>query len=257
MSHRIRTNRCEMLFAGDHAYCGDVAFHDHACTELILVVDGHCQTDLNDCSFDSYRGDLLLVPAHTMHNQIDHGPVRSLYIGFESDRLKIDHPKLIGLKHLPWVEQCIQMLVQWHMQALQASPESANGMLQTLLEEIISQTISPKIKFDASVDQRLLDLTDWIQEHLGELITVEIMAQHAGVTASRLFQMFKEQFGQSPMQYVQTQRMMRARQYLKDPYLTIKAISPLCGYQDVNLFVRTFRKHHGKPPGRWREQIVS
>lgn len=257
MSRRSRTSRCEMLFAGEHAYGGDVAFHKHVCSELILVVEGHCQTDTQDRSFDSYRGDLLLLPAYEKHNQIDHGPVRSLYVGFDSDLLVVDQPKLMKLKHLQWIEQCLSMLVELHMQTLQTSADTPNRLLRTLLGEISSQTRKFKANTSGITDPRLMELLCWIQEHLEELITVEMMAEIAGVTASRLFQIFKDDLKQSPMQHVLSHRMIRAKQYLKDPYLSIKDISPLCGYLDVNLFVRTFRQHHGMPPGRWREKFGS
>jgi AraC-like DNA-binding protein len=99
-----------------------------------------------------------------------------------------------------------------------------------------------------------VDLQHWIAGHLGEELTVETLAEHIHLSAGRLFQLFQEHMGLSPMQYVQIQRMARARQYLQDPYRSVKQISLLCGYKDVNLFIRTFRRHHQLPPRRWRLQ---
>ncbi|MFG0249013.1 MAG: helix-turn-helix domain-containing protein, partial [Phycisphaeraceae bacterium JB051] len=103
-----------------------------------------------------------------------------------------------------------------------------------------------------ALPQRLTDLQHWLEGHLDEDLCVEVLAEQIGLSASRLFQLFEHQLGLSPMQYVQIQRMARARQYLMDPYLSVKQIAPLCGYTDVNLFIRTFRKHHDLPPRRWR-----
>jgi AraC-like DNA-binding protein len=243
-------SQCHLHFAGDHAYCDSVAFHEHACPELILVVDGFCQTDTPQQRFESGPGDLLLVPAGASHNQVDHGLVRSLYVGFDSQTLLVREAQLIRLANIQLIQQCMEILVQLHMRRWQASTDAVNGLLMALLMEVSSK-LKPSAK-ERRLDRRLQDLLHWLQSHLHEPLSVQTLANEAQVSESRLFQMFSQAMNVSPMQYVQAQRLDRARQYLQDPYLSIKQIAFACGYPDHNLFTRIFRQQHGQPPVSWR-----
>lgn len=245
----LQNHTATLHFAGDHDCLGNVSFHVHPCPELILVVKGTCQTDTPVGSLTSDVGDLLLMPAGLSHNQIDHGPVRSLYAGVVTDQLNVVEPYLFRPSCFEMVSQCMSMLVQLHTRQWSVSQNAGGHLLQMILDQVTGQ-LRPAQKHGQ--DRRLLSLRQWVEDHLHHVITVESMADQAGVSVSRLFQLFGEQMQLSPMQYVLAQRMQRARQYLKDPYLSVKQIAPRCGYQDVNLFVRTFRLQHGLPPRRWR-----
>ena len=239
----------QLRFAGEHDGVGDVAFHDHPVPELILVVKGECRTETSAANFHSQPGDLLCIPAGVSHNQIDFGDVRTLYVGFESSRFNIKQPCQFRMTCCELIEHSLWMLFELHTCQWSGGQSSAGHLLALLLDAVHGvQTPDQK----ATLPRRLVDLQHWLETHLDGELSVERLAEQVGLSASRLFQLFENHLGLSPMQYVQIQRMARARQYLMDPYLTVKQIAPLCGYSDVNLFIRTFRRHHQLPPRRWR-----
>lgn len=216
------------------------------------MVEGFCQTDTPGQSFSAGPGDVLLMPAGMRHNQLDHGPVRSLYVGFDWPGRSVRKASTFHLPQMDFMVQSMDMLSRLHTRRLQASPAAANALLAGVLTEARGYMV-PK-RHHSTSDLRMADLLAWIPSHLHERLSVTELAQQAQVSDSRLFQLFAEVLNQSPMQYVQTQRMKRARQYLQDPYLAIKQVAHLCGYQDPNLFTRIFRQQHGLSPGRWRQQ---
>jgi AraC-like DNA-binding protein len=55
------------------------------------------------------------------------------------------------------------------------------------------------------------------------------------------------------MQYLTDWRLTLARDYLLAGELTLDQIARRTGYTSPNAFAATFRRHHGLPPGRWRE----
>ena len=55
------------------------------------------------------------------------------------------------------------------------------------------------------------------------------------------------------MQYLTDWRLTLARDYLLAGELTLDQIARKTGYTSANAFAATFRRHHGLPPGRWRE----
>ncbi len=46
--------------------------------------------------------------------------------------------------------------------------------------------------------------------------------------------------------------MSYARKLLAEPYLSIKEIGLMCGYEEVNYFCRIFKKHNRTSPGSFR-----
>ena len=94
----------------------------------------------------------------------------------------------------------------------------------------------------------------YINDHLDAPLTVETLAAHTRMSASNLHLLFRTHLKTSPMRYLHEQRMKAARSALLTPYLSVKEVATICGYPDVNHFVRTFRKAHGIPPGQWRKQ---
>lgn len=55
------------------------------------------------------------------------------------------------------------------------------------------------------------------------------------------------------MRYLTDWRMTLARDHLRAGELSIAQISASTGYTSPYAFTTAFRRHHGVPPGRWRQ----
>jgi AraC-like DNA-binding protein len=56
------------------------------------------------------------------------------------------------------------------------------------------------------------------------------------------------------MQYLTEWRMTLARDDLRAGELTLTQIGARTGYASPYAFAAAFRRHHGVPPGQWRQQ---
>jgi AraC family transcriptional regulator of adaptative response / DNA-3-methyladenine glycosylase II len=87
---------------------------------------------------------------------------------------------------------------------------------------------------------RLLDEPDaWP----GEPPTVELLAGRLGVSDRHLRRIFEAQFGVSPIQYLQTRRLLTAKQLLADTTLPITQVALISGYASVRRFNAAFSGH--------------
>ena len=82
--------------------------------------------------------------------------------------------------------------------------------------------------------------------------SVESLARGSYVSGGYLIALFRKRFGMGPMRYVQQRRIKLAQRLLADPYLTVRQVGQLCGYEDPNYFSRTFRKVSGVSPREYR-----
>ena len=92
----------------------------------------------------------------------------------------------------------------------------------------------------------------YIHEHLTEKIAVDMLCRKAYLSRNLFFIWFKEQFGITPLDYINKERIKLAKQLLSDKRNTITSVSNQCGFSDVNYFVRLFKKSEGITPGIYK-----
>jgi AraC-like DNA-binding protein len=59
------------------------------------------------------------------------------------------------------------------------------------------------------------------------------------------------------MQYLTEWRMTLARDHLRAGELTLAQIAARTGYASPYSFAAAFRRHHGVPPGQWRQREIT
>ena len=84
--------------------------------------------------------------------------------------------------------------------------------------------------------------------------TVAGLAARLGVSDRHVRRIFENQFGVSPMQYLQTRRLLTAKQLLADTALPITQIALISGYASVRRFNAAFVGHYGLNPTQLRRQ---
>ena len=84
--------------------------------------------------------------------------------------------------------------------------------------------------------------------------TVEQLAARLGVSDRHLRRIFEAQLGVSPIQYLQTRRLLTAKQLLADTDLPITQIALLSGYASVRRFNAAFSEHYGLNPTQLRRE---
>lgn len=78
------------------------------------------------------------------------------------------------------------------------------------------------------------------------------LAAVAGLSINQLTRCFREQFGQTPIQYVLHLRLERARDLLRQSQLSIKQIARQAGFRDQGYFTRQFTRAVGHSPSVFR-----
>ena len=96
---------------------------------------------------------------------------------------------------------------------------------------------------------RLQYVIHFIHEHLTDKILIDELCRKAYLSRNHFFKWFKEQFGVTPLDYINQERIKLAKQLLAEQQKSITNVSALCGFTDVNYFVRIFKKIEGITPG--------
>jgi AraC family transcriptional regulator len=92
----------------------------------------------------------------------------------------------------------------------------------------------------------------YVEGNLGSRMAVRDMADVAALSTSHFSRAFKQSFGCSPIAYVMTRRIERAKLMMTSTREKLLAIALACGFADQPHFNRHFARLVGMSPGLWR-----
>lgn len=103
------------------------------------------------------------------------------------------------------------------------------------------------------MDQRIRRVVDFMVLHPTEKYTTARLCDMAELGETRFRKLFKEQTGKSPGEYLRDMRMVVAGRRLLLSTESVSDIAYSVGYEDVNFFIRVFKKYFGVTPNQYRK----
>ncbi|MDR7380666.1 helix-turn-helix domain-containing protein [Promicromonospora iranensis] len=104
----------------------------------------------------------------------------------------------------------------------------------------------------ARTDESLAPLLEWATTRLHSPLTLDRLAERAGLSSRTLARRFTEQLGTSPGQWLLGRRLDAARALLEQTDLPVEAIATRVGLTSAVNLRRRFRAHLGTTPGAYR-----
>ncbi len=93
----------------------------------------------------------------------------------------------------------------------------------------------------------------YVDENLSNDISLETAADFAGISSFYLSKLFKEEKGETFINYISDKRLEKSRMLLETTELSIKEITAEVGYNDQNYFSRIFKTKYGLSPKEYRK----
>ncbi|MDV2997070.1 MAG: HTH-type transcriptional activator RhaS [Chroococcidiopsis sp. SAG 2025] len=100
--------------------------------------------------------------------------------------------------------------------------------------------------------RQLLQILDYIHEHLDRDIKLADLADLLGISQFHLSHLFKQSLGTSPYQYLLGQRIERAKQLLKQTDRSMMEMALMCGFSSHSRLSQHFRQLTGMTPRAYR-----
>ncbi|WP_148598092.1 helix-turn-helix domain-containing protein [Aquisphaera giovannonii] len=105
-------------------------------------------------------------------------------------------------------------------------------------------------------DPRCRRAMAYINERLGEEISVARLAQVAGLSPYHFLRVFKRATGRSPHRYIIEQRVNRAADLLRDPRRTIVEVAYEVGFCSQSHLTVVFRRFMKTTPAAYRDEML-
>lgn len=232
---------------------------------LILCENGAGFAEINDYAMEVPPEHFLLIPRHTAHayGAQDERPWTISWchvIGEEADLLvsrsrKPAAPVRISSAVLVQARSLFDMAFDimdrgFTLEHLVAASALVRGILSLLIFENDADG-RPQLGLG---DTRLEAAVRHINQHMYRSIAVTELAEVAGISPSRLHQLFRGTIGESPSAYMRTLRISRAQHYLDATDIPVYHVAELVGFADPLHFSRVFRRTVGCSPRAYRNR---
>jgi AraC family transcriptional regulator len=228
------------------------------------VIEGLPRSTLQDC-----HRKLVLVPAgHRYHDW--HEPrtlSRTIFFYFDPPQLAVG-PEL-GLWHLSLAPQLFfedgaltetALKLATLIETGGSDQRCYLGALGVVLAHELVRINTGRHSAQASINGALAawqgrKALAYIEEHLAEPISLEVLAGLVGLSAGYFCAAFRRSFGMPPHRYQRSQRIERAKRLLAKRAASVTDVGLTVGYSDSSAFCTAFRRITGLTPSAYRRGL--
>jgi len=256
--------------------------HRHTAFEISVIRSGRGLYQLRDRVYEFHPGDVFMFSTNEVHcitEILSDEPLDIMNLQFEPRFIWMPGGERFDYRYLS---------IFFHRSAsfchqLRHDDPRADG-IRALLADIEEEFARKEESYDLMVKNKLLTLLvhvrrsyaeyfddglarretphirqldavmHFIDEHLGEALTLEGLAAQAHMSKSHFSSLFREFNGLSPWEYILSKRVTRAAQLLISTDRTVLDIASVCGFNSTANFNYAFRKLTHTSPSEYRRK---
>ncbi|MDD6193967.1 MAG: AraC family transcriptional regulator [Lachnospiraceae bacterium] len=258
----------------------EVSVHWHDDVEFISVRKGCGIVELDFTPHTVTAGDLILIRPSQLHaikpldnNAMEYENIMlnpSFFLSYQLDACTQEYfiPFIEGLYHLPSIfhreDSCYSSLMKCitHIDDLCSAKEFAwqIGVKSTLFEFFYLLFSNFPYEQPRHLDEKkymaLKDIITFVDDNYTHPISVEDAAAKLGYSQSHFMRFFKQQTNMTFVTYLNNYRLAKAAEALSTTSDSILEIAGNCGYDNLSLFNRQFKRKHQMTPSAFREMYL-
>lgn len=253
----------------------------HFAFEIMMIIEGVQRTYFEGRVNDYQKGDIILIPPGTAHENHCYSRTGMEYfcVHFDIDDPTVQQQLLMYCpillqKDNPCFE-AIEKTLSTFIGLLKIGEYTIKDKLlvERLLIELVSDLFEyaekEKVKIEQSDHTSLVlarSIADTIQDNFKKyteypkpenlsLLSMHQVADSLSISKSTMLKVFKKVYSISPKQYLDQLKYNEAKMLLHQPKLSIGEISEIIGYQNIAHFSRQFKKWSGHSPKAYKAQL--
>jgi two-component system, response regulator YesN len=122
--------------------------------------------------------------------------------------------------------------------------------IRLIFSVLLTQISTTESKEETSIATKFLK---YIQQNYEKDISLHDLADEFGLSTSYISTIFKNHTGENYKDYLNKYRISKAQEILENREIKIKELAGMVGFNNVNTFIRTFKRYVGLPPGQYEK----
>ena len=159
------------------------------------------------------------------------------------------------LKH-PWLKGTLDQLSAEYLSQAPGAELVVDKLTEIVLVELIRIDFGRKGKsqfVEALSDKQISKALQQLHNNPHVHWTIESLAEKIGMSRAAFAKRFKELVGYPMFEYLTKLRIQRAKELLRETRLPLYEVANRVGYESDMAFTKTFKKHTGTTPTRYRK----
>ena len=249
---------------------------------IFYIVEGEAILHLPEEDVLLKPGYMYMIPAFVIHSYECHGVFKLYYIhmyeGFKNEvNLQDTYELPTEVRAGNSIRQLFEYVSSQYPDAMlpEPDPKSYDTSAQTsnYVERYMNMELWEKMELRGAMlmimshfireakphiwtsDERMKQVLRYIHEHIADKIDVEDLANLASITKTYFIRLFKQEFGLSPVRYINLKKVERAQLLLYTTDCSVKEVAYKLGFSDHSYFIRLFHKVAGITPQEYRRQL--
>ena len=232
-----------------------MSYHWHVEYEIIRILKGSITVTLDEKSFTASENDVIFVHSGILHSGFP-GEGSSEYIQ------KILHQEMMLFPYFtaehPKILDCISTLFQAVYEKKPGYELTVFGQFYHFFGLIFSNHYfienPQKTRRDYKRILQLKQVLEFIEKNYTNSITLQELSASVSMSPKYFCRFFSEMTHQTPMDYLNRQRIEEACYQLTTTDDSITEIAYRNGFNDLSYFIRTFKKYKGITPGKYKRR---
>ena len=264
--------RVHTIWVADHVAFSTKA-HTHDYYQLVYCRKAGGSFEIDGKRYVSEAGQIYLIQPMQPHAMQRGDNMQIIELKFLVDdenaaELLRRVPSVFTLRDDVSLRLSLKDIVKEGLSRRMFSNDSTNAALELLLIRILREFIDDPgeqlntLDFDLpdpeddlkgrNGDVQFIRLINYIDQHLSEHITLELLSDFVHFNKSYLTERFKDMWGIPPMKYVNGIRIERAKELLAKTDKSITVIAEETGFSSIHYFSRYFKEKEHMTPQAYR-----
>lgn len=266
------------LFYYEDRVLPKVDIHTHDYYEFYFFLEGNVQIQVGGEMFAVRYGDMMLIPPGLSHRTViinQDVPYRRFVFWISRDYC---NHLLQSSPDYAYIMQYVEIEKRYLFHTDQVAFNAIQSKLLRLLEEMRSQKFGRDAQISICVNDVILSLNrlayelntpqkknteyvlyrqleEYIEEHLEEDLSLEILARKFFVSKYHIAHVFKDNIGMSIHQYITKKRLNLCKEAISGG-MSITDAYHRFGFGDYSSFYRAFKKEFGISPKDYRDMQI-
>lgn len=248
----------------------EYVYHYHDFHKLIWFISGKVEYHIEGKTYQLEPHDILLVNKGEIHKPfVDPDITYERYVFYISSEFLDEHSSPEGRLDL-----CFQMAGREQGNVIRLSPAMSRSLYETVrliesadkeagyAQDMYNRILFLKLMIElnrccinnpevfhkmARYDKKIVEMIHYINENLGEDLSIETLSARFYLSKYHMMRKFKEETGYFMHQYILEKRILSAKNLIMTG-MSATAASMECGFKDYSTFSRAYKKLLGQMP---------
>jgi AraC-like DNA-binding protein len=250
-----------------------MSYHWHVEYEIIRILEGTLTVTLDEKSFTAHPNDVIFVHSGILHSGIpencvyqcivfDINPFLKSSSLFAEYIQKITHQEIFVFQHFTGehteILQTVSSLFDSIWQKKPGYEMVVFGQFYHFFGTVFGNHYYLEGQSIARRDYRrilqLKQVVEFIEKNYSTPITLQQLSASVSMSPKYFCRFFSEMTHETPMDYLNRQRIEQACYQLATTDDSITEIAYRTGFNDLSYFIRTFKKYKGITPGKYKKR---